>query len=127
MVQHIEYVFSREEERLEYYDSQYEFSGPAMRRLHDRDLNGRFIGVEVGNRLAGDGDVPDWDVVHVAGFTPLQMIRAVPHFRRAFADAAAALDGPDYRERMLRWDQQRDKLEGFCHQLPTHGLVRSYS
>ena len=111
LLQSIEYVFSKPAERPDYYRSQYEFSGPAMRRLHQRDRAGRFIGVEITERLHGDLAMPLWDVVHVSGFTVAQTLRLPLHFGRAFRDSATALGGPTARARMSRWTRQRDKMQ----------------
>lgn len=109
MLQFIEYVFSDPSERDDYYQCQYEFSGPAMRRLYERNLCGRFMGVEIGERLYGDDSMPLWDVVHLAGFTPAQMLLSVPYFKKAFRDAAESLGGPSAKEKIAKWEQQREK------------------
>lgn len=111
LIQSIEYVFSVPAERPDYYQAQYEFSGPAMRRLHEKDRNGRFIGVEITERLQGDVAMPLWDVVHVSGFTLGQKLQLPVHFPRAFRDSAATLGGPSAKARIARWTRQREKLQ----------------
>ena len=100
LLQSIEYVFSKPAERPDYYRSQYEFSGPAMRRLHQRDRAGRFLGVEITERLHGDVAMPLWDVVHVSGFTVAQTLRPPAPLRQGvpgLRDGARRADrtGPD--------------------------------
>ncbi|MEL6406971.1 MAG: hypothetical protein AAFR81_21550 [Chloroflexota bacterium] len=111
LIQTIEYVASQPEQRQDYYQSQYEFSGPAMRRLYQRDRVGRFMGIEIVERLIDSPNTPVWDVIHISGFTPWQAMRAVPHFWRAFQQSAAQLGGSSAWERMQKWSSQRVKVQ----------------
>lgn len=94
LIEAVEYVTSRPEAGDEYYRTQYEFSGPAMRRLHARDRNGRFVGVEIVDSPFRTDAMPEHDVIHVSGFTVWQTIKAIPHFRGAFEAAAADIGRP---------------------------------
>jgi hypothetical protein len=111
LIQTIEYVASQSAHRQDYYQSQYEFSGPAMQRLYQRDRTGRFMGIEIVERLIDSPNMPLWDVIHISGFTPWQGIRAIPHFWRAFQQSAAQLGGPSAWERMQTWSAQRVKVQ----------------
>ena len=107
LTQFLEVIQSKPEFREHYYNMQYTFSGPTMRRLFDRDLAGRFIGFECVDRLAGAAE-PLFDVIHVSGFTPGQLERAKPHFQQAFEDAANAIGEPSGRAIMDNWNTQRE-------------------
>ncbi len=110
MLQAVEYVISRPESRHDYYTTQYEFSGPAMRRLHDADRCGRFIGFEMVDVLHRVDGIPDHDVIHLSGFRPLQGLKSIRRFWPAF-DAAAAASGRSQsgKEIAKNWDNQRTK------------------
>lgn len=112
LLQWIEYVFANPERRDTYYQQQYAFSGPAMRRLHDRDCVGRFIGFEHVDRVEGNDAIPLWDVLHVFAFTPLQVVKSIPGFRRAWQDQAVAAYGPGTSSKaiMRSWGAMRIRL-----------------
>jgi hypothetical protein len=125
MVQMIEYVTSDPQTRGRYYRDQYEFSGPAMRRLYDDHRTGRFIGFELIEPIAAVEGMPTWDVIHVTGFTPTQAIRAVPVFWRAFDDSAAALGRFESgKEIVAAWDDVRVKRTVRVRQLWDHTVDR---
>lgn len=109
MFQSIEYVFSDPKHREHYYQSQYEFSGPAMKRLYQQDIIGRFIGVEIVDRLLDTPNMPQWDVVHLAGFRIPKMLRSIPRILRMWNEVAEALGGPTAMERVRTWQSQRTK------------------
>ncbi|MCG8347314.1 MAG: hypothetical protein MI924_05975 [Chloroflexales bacterium] len=109
MFQSIEYVFSDPAQREHYYQSQYEFSGPTMQRLHQQDIVGRFIGVEIVDRLIDTPNMPQWDVIHLSGFSIPKVLRSIPHIIRASNGVANALGGPTAWERARTWESQRTK------------------
>lgn len=121
MLHSMEYVRSRPEKREEYYRTQVIFSGPAVRRMHVCDQFGRFIGFEVVRVMYSAVGMPEWDVIHVSGFSPWQFIKIQFNLRRAFEDAAHAIGKPSGREIMRGWDAQREKRTVFACQ------IRSYS
>ncbi|MEM9513970.1 MAG: hypothetical protein AAGA42_03850 [Actinomycetota bacterium] len=118
MIQTIEYVTSRPETRDDYYTTQYEFSGPAMRRLHDADRVGRFIGFEIVDTLHRVDGIPEHDVIHISGFRLTQGVKAARHFWAAF-DAAAAASGRSESGKQIvkNWDTQRTKNQVRVRQL----------
>ena len=73
----IEYVVSRPETRGEYYRDQYTFSGPVIRRFYEANAVSRCIGFESLRFLENDGILPEWDVVHITGFTPVRIVQIV--------------------------------------------------
>lgn len=117
LLQWVEYVYSAPEHRADYYQSQYEFSGPAMRRLYEANRVGRFMGVEIQENLFRNQAFSSWDVVHVSGFTPLQLLRSLPHFRAAWRARATELAGESAAERLKKWDVQRTKYQIRARQL----------
>lgn len=112
LIQWIEYVFSDPQHRDAYYRQQYAFSGPAMRRLYDRDCAGRFIGFEHVDRVGSDDRAPVWDVLHVVAFTPLQLVKSIPRFRRAWQAQAEATYGAGASGKaiMQAWEGMRVRL-----------------
>ena len=112
LLQWIEYVFSDPQHKIEYYNSQYIFSGPAMKRLHVKDNAGRFLGFEVLERVSKASIFPLWDVVHISGFTPLQIFKAIPRFRRTWDLQAQEVWGGDARgkDKMSEWHNMREKI-----------------
>ncbi|MEM8745627.1 MAG: hypothetical protein AAGA17_10885 [Actinomycetota bacterium] len=115
--QSIEYISSHPGSREEYYETQTQFSGPAVRRLFEHDRFGRFLGVEVSERLVDDQTLPPWDVVHVAGLTMAQRLRAAPHYHRAFNAAARAIGEPSAKTVMRRWSSQRTIITANVEQI----------
>ena len=69
----IEYVVSRPETRDEYYRDQYLFSGPVIRHFWEAGPVRRAIGFERTRYLANNDHIPEWDVVHITGFTPARL------------------------------------------------------
>ena len=71
-------------------------------------------------------DFRGWDVVHVAGYRPLQRVKAAAHLRRAREDAALAIGERSGEELMRAWDAQRDRQTVFVRQIQscTIGSVR---
>ncbi len=123
LIQAIEYVRSFPETKAEYYETQTTFSGPAMRRLHSRDRNGRFIGFEIVRRLYQHERMLELDVIHLSGFTLWQTIKCIPYFRAAFQKAAEDIGEPSGRAIMKGWDRQRVKHTFRIRQL--HACTRA--
>ncbi|MFY1636468.1 hypothetical protein ACN27F_24870 [Solwaraspora sp. WMMB335] len=111
MLQWIEYVVSDPARRDTYYPQQYVFSGPAMRRLHERGHCERFVGFEVTERRHGPVGEPAWDVLHISGFRPGQMFGMLPRFRSAAQAQAEAVygAGSSARSILTGWDEVRTK------------------
>ncbi|MEM9202867.1 MAG: hypothetical protein AAGC53_14475, partial [Actinomycetota bacterium] len=76
-----------------------------------------FLGVEVSERLVDDKTLPPWDVVHVAGLTTTQRLRAAPHYHRAFNAAARAIGEPSAKTAMRRWSSQRTIITANVEQI----------
>ncbi len=112
LIQWIEYVVSDPATRAEYYNTQYTFSGPAMYNLYSQSRAGRFIGFEIKERLHNAAALPLWDVIHVSGFTPIQVIRYLLHSKKAWNAQAKQIFGDDVNAKdvMSGWEQQRKKL-----------------
>lgn len=120
MMQWIEYVRSHEEHRDTYYKQQYEFSGPAMRELHERDMCGRFVGFELVERVFQVRDFPTWDVLHIPAFTPWQILKSLPFYNATWKRQAKKVFGrdADYRKIMKdEWDLYRDKAMARAKQI----------
>ena len=120
LVQWMEYVFSKPETREDYYNMQYVFSGPAMRRFHRNDKAGRFIGFETQERRHGTDSMPEWDVLHIFGFTPLQLVKVIPVFKSTWRAQAREVWGPDADAKAIMgsWDAMRAKCMSRVKQLP---------
>ena len=112
LMQWIEYIFSEPKHRKAYYNSQYVFSGPAMKRLHVKDRAGRFLGFEVLERVSKTSIFPSWDVVHISAFTPLQIVKAFPRFRKTWDLQAQEVWGGEIKakDKMSEWDDMREKF-----------------
>ena len=125
----VEYVFSDPAQREAYYRDQYVFSGPAMSDLHSRDKAGRFIGFEEGERLYGAPGMPQWDVVHLVGFTRWQMIKAVPFFISTWNKHAERAHGPgqSLSTRRAVWDELRVNVSSSATQRMDMSLQRRVS
>jgi hypothetical protein len=110
----IEYVVSRPESRDAYYRDQYTFSGPVIRRFYEANAVRRCIGFECVRLLENNGALPEWDVVHITGFTPMRLVqimwdlwRFIPVFNKiareiGYASALAVLRS---------WDVKRVKYQ----------------
>lgn len=122
----VEYVFSDPAQREAYYRDQYVFSGPAMSDLHSRDKAGRFIGFEGGQRLFGAPGMPQWDVVHLVGFTRWQMIKAAPFFLSTWNKHAERAHGPgeSLSTRQAVWDELRVNVSSSASQRMDMSLQR---
>ena len=113
LMQTIEYVFSDPASRVQYYNDQYVWSGPAMADLHSRDKTGRFIGFEVEKRIHSAPGAPEWDLVHVYGFTWWQLVKSIPFFTSTWNKHAVRAFGGDatFKGKLREWDEIRLKVE----------------
>lgn len=104
----VEYVFSDLKGRQTYYKEQTLFSGPAMAELHRNDMAGRFIGFELEERLFGK-DFPQWDIIHVVGFTEAQTKKATPVFYSIWDKHAERVfgKGMTFLKKKSQWDTLR--------------------
>jgi len=118
MNQTIEYVFSKPEARKEYYEDQYKFSGPAMRDLHNRDKTGRFIGFELEKRIKTTENLPEWDLIHIIGFTVWQEIKAGPFFSSTWNKHAESAfgKGMTMKKKVAEWNQIRTNVKSSTKQ-----------
>ena len=116
--QTIEYLFSKPEAREQYYEDQHRFSGPAMRDLHRQDKAGRFIGFELEERLFASANVPQWDVIHIIGFTTWQEIKAAPFFYGAWNKHAerAFGEGMTFKKKVAEWNKIRTNIKSSAKQ-----------
>lgn len=114
----IEYILSQPEHRKRYYQDQYNWSGPAMRDLHNRDKAGRFVGYEVEKRLFGDETMPAWDVIHVIGFTTWQEIKAIPFFHSTWNRHAERVwgKGMTFKKKLAEWEKIRINIKSSVQQ-----------
>ena len=112
LLQWLEYVFSDHQYREEYYNTQYVFSGPAMRQMWLKNWAGRFLGFEITERIRHSGRLPEWDIIHISGFTPLQMANFFMFSRKEWDRQAKACwgDSASGAEVMGRWEKQRVKI-----------------
>ena len=113
MMQTIEYVFSKPNARKDYYEDQYKFSGPAMKDLYDRDKAGRFIGFELEKRIIAKENMPEWDLIHIIGFTPWQMIKAIPFFYGTWDKHAESAfgNGMTFKKKVSEWNEIRTNVK----------------
>ncbi len=110
-LQWLEYFVSKPARRELYCAQQYTFSGPAMRRLSERDACQRFVGFEVTERRFAAQGVAAWDVLHISGFGLWQTLALLPRFQAA-AQAQAAVtfrEGVSARDVLRAWDGMRTK------------------
>ncbi|MFO6431376.1 hypothetical protein ACLBKT_14935 [Erythrobacter sp. W302b] len=107
MIQWIEYVSCDPAAREDYYRCQSEVSGPAMRSLWDRGLVARFMGFEEREVLYSSPGFPAWDVLHVIGMTPWQLLRFLPRMCPAFDRFAKAAGRGSRRAMFEQWGHQR--------------------
>ncbi len=116
--QTIEYLFSKPEVREQYYEDQYRFSGPAMQDLHHRDKAGRFIGFELEERIFASANVPQWDVIHIIGFTTWQEIKAAPFFYGTWNKHAerAFGEGMTFKKKVAEWNKIRTNVKSSTKQ-----------
>lgn len=118
MIQTVEYVFSKLEHRREYYEDQYKWSGPSMKSLHKRDMAGRFIGFEVEKRLYNTDKMPEWDLIHVIGFTNWQIFKSIPFFFSTWNKQAKKSFGKDmtFKKKLKEWKQIRLNIKSKAKQ-----------
>ena len=118
MMQTIEYVFSKPDIRKVYYEEQYKFSGPAMKDLHKRDKAGRFIGFELEKRIIAKENMPEWDLIHIIGFTPWQIIRAIPFFYGTWNKHAEKVfgGGMTFKKKLSEWNNIRTNVKSNAKQ-----------
>lgn len=117
MIQFIEYVFSDPSEREDYYASQYDTSAPAMRSLWEKGLVGRFLGFENPDVLYCVPGFPNWDVLHLIGLTPWQMLRFMPRVNSFFDRFAKQTGRVSRNELFNKWDRQREIIKLRAKQL----------
>ena len=118
MKQTIEYLFSNPEARKKYYEDQYNFSGPAMKDLHNRDKAGRFVGFELEKRIATSKNMPEWDLIHIIGFTTWQEIKAIPFFYSTWNKHAerAFGKGMTFKKKLAEWNKIRTNVKSSIKQ-----------
>ncbi len=118
MKQTIEYLFSKPNARKDYYEDQYKFSGPAMKDLHSRDKAGRFIGFEIEKRIIAKENMPEWDLIHLIGFTAWQEIKAIPFFYGTWNKHAerAFGDGMTFKKKVAEWNEIRTNVKSKAKQ-----------
>lgn len=118
MKQTIEYLFSNPDARKRYYEDQYKFSGPAMQDLHNRDKAGRFVGFELEKRIAAAENMPEWDLIHLIGFTTWQEIKAVPFFYGTWNKHAerAFGEGMTFKKKVAEWNKIRTNVKSSTKQ-----------
>ncbi|MGD1947447.1 MAG: hypothetical protein ACFB0A_14580 [Croceivirga sp.] len=126
MNQTIEYVFSNPESRSTYYHDQYIFSGPAMKDLYSRDKAGRFIGFELEQRIHSKENMPEWDLIHIIGFTSWQEIKAIPFYYRIWNKHAerAFGEGMTFDKKVAEWNNIRTNVKSSTKQNFTLTLRR---
>lgn len=119
----IEYAVSRPEAREAYYQNQYRFSAPAIRRFYEAAAVGRVIGFEVARVLENRRALPEWDVIHITG--PMHFLKIawvlwcqMPVFNGFTRDVghSSALDV------VRSWSAQREKYQVHAVQDPTYTL-----
>lgn len=113
----VEYVFSDPTARKKYYEEQYVFSGPAMNELHKNNMAGRFIGFELEQRLSKQ-DFPQWDLIHIVGFTKEQTEKATPVFFSTWNKYAekAFGEGMTFQKKKSEWDKIRLNIKSNAEQ-----------
>jgi hypothetical protein len=122
----IEYVVSRPETREEYYRDQYLFSGPVIRRFYEANAVGRCIGFErVRSLLESDGALPEWDVIHITGFTPVRLVQILWDLWRSMPvlNQLARKVGHESAYEVFRsWNAQRVKYQRLAVQNESYTL-----
>ena len=89
-----------------------------MADLHSRDKVGRFIGFEIEKRIYAPENMPEWDLVHVFGFTPWQMVKSIPFFLSTWNKHAKRAFGEDmtFKKKLAEWDDIRLNIKGPAEQ-----------
>jgi hypothetical protein len=107
-----EYVRSEPSARDEYYRSQYEVSGPAMRALWERGLVQRFVGAElVEDIVPAPPGTADWDVLHLTQFAVAALPRMLS-WTALFDEHARAAGHASMAELKRAWRTQRSMTKG---------------
>lgn len=108
----IQYAVSRPEAREAYYQDQYRFSAPAIRRFYDAAAVGRVIGFEVARVLENCGALPEWDVIHITGAMHFIKIAWVLWSDMPVFNSFARNVGHSSALDVVRsWDAQREKYQ----------------
>jgi hypothetical protein len=121
----IEYVVSRPETRDEYYRDQYLFSGPVIRHFYEANAVGRCIGFERMRFLKNDGTLPEWDVVHITGFTPVRLAQVIWdlwRFMPVFDNLARKIGYTSALAVLRSWDVKRVKYQRLATQDTSYTL-----
>ena len=122
----IEYAVSRPEAREAYYQDQYRFSAPAIRRFYDAAAVGRVIGFEVARVLENRRALPEWDVIHITGAMHFLKIAWVLWSQMPVFNSLARNVGHSSALDVVRsWDAQREKYQVHAVQEPTYTLQRT--
>jgi hypothetical protein len=108
----IEYAVSRPDARQAYYQDQYRFSAPSIRRFYETGAVGRVIGFEVARVLESRGARPAWDVIHITGAMSFLKIAWVLWRQMAVFNGFARNAGHSSALDVIRsWDVQREKYQ----------------
>ena len=119
----IEYAVSRPDARQAYYQDQYKFSAPSIRRFYEAGAVGRVIGFEVAQVLESGGALPAWDVIHITGAMQFLKIAWVLWRQMPVFDSFANNVGHSSALDVIRsWDTQREKYQIHGVQDSTHTL-----
>lgn len=121
----IEYAASRPDARNDYYRDQYVFSAPVIGRFYETGAISRIIGFERQQLLRTEEGMPEWDVVHITGFSPAHLPqigwtlwRSMPYF-----DTLAHKIGHSSALDVVRsWDDLRVKYQGIARQERSYTL-----
>ncbi len=108
----IEYVLSKPETRKDYYQDQYKFSTKVIDHFWRADKVDRIIGYESTDILIDRGNLPKWDVVHIAGFRRINLIPIVWHLLRylpLFNSFAKNIGYPSAISVLRSWEKKRQK------------------
>lgn len=124
--QFIEYVISKPEARQAYYEDNYRFSAPAMRRMYEADAVGRFIGFEVTRVLESRGAPPSWDMIHIVGVAGVMSFLKIAWIwwrqRAVFNSFARNAGHSSFIDVVRSWKAQREKYMINCVQDPNYTL-----
>lgn len=125
----IEYVVSKAESRDVYYQDQYKFSGRVIRHFYESDAVRRSIGFERVRFLENNGDLPEWDVIHITGFAPVRLVQVMWHlwrFMPVFDDIARGIGYPSALAVFRSWDAKRVKYQRLAVQDRSYTLQPVY-
>jgi hypothetical protein len=119
----IEYAVSRPDARQAYYQDQYKFSAPSIRRFYEAGAVGRVIGFEVARVMENRGALPAWDVIHITGAMHFLKIAWVLWRQMPVFNSFARNVGHSSALNVIRsWDAQREKYQIHAVQDPTYTL-----